>query len=113
MPASTDDVPKVDSRLLLISNRLPITVKRSTDGKYDYSLSSGGLVTGLSGLAKTTTFLWYGWPGLEIPKDEVPDVTSKLKEQDERFDAVPVFMSDELADRHYNGFSSTHTLTSS
>jgi trehalose 6-phosphate synthase len=103
MPAATDDSSKGDSRLLLISNRLPITIKRSSEGKYEYSMSSGGLVTGLSGLSKTTTFQWYGWPGLEIPEDEIDEVTTKLKEE---FNAIPVFMDDDLADRHYNGFSS-------
>jgi trehalose-6-phosphate synthase len=34
------------------------------NGKYDFSMSSGGLVSGLSGLSKSTTFQWYGWPGL-------------------------------------------------
>jgi trehalose 6-phosphate synthase len=96
------DPPKVDSRLLLVSNRLPITIKRSNDGKYDFSLSSGGLVTGLSGLSKTTTFCWYGWPGLEIPAEELEEVESRLLEE---FNAKPVVISDELADRHYNGFS--------
>ena len=56
-------------------------------------MSSGGLVTGLSGLSKTTTFQWYGWPGLEVPKDEVQEVTTKLKDE---FNAVPVFMEDDL-----------------
>lgn len=103
MPSAADNPPRTESRLLLISNRLPITIKRSNDGKYDFSMSSGGLVTGLSGLAKSTTFQWYGWPGLEIPKDEIETVTGRLKDE---FNAIPVFMSDELADRHYNGFSS-------
>ena len=103
MPAPTEEPPAPESRLLLVSNRLPITIKRSNDGKYDFSMSSGGLVTGLSGLSKTTTFQWYGWPGLEIPEDEVQEVTSRLKDE---FNAVPVFMEDDLADRHYNGFSS-------
>lgn len=102
-PMGEDAPPKSESRLLLVSNRLPITIKRSNDGKYDFSMSSGGLVTGLSGLAKSTTFQWYGWPGLEIPEEEIHDVTAKLKDE---FNAIPVFMADELADRHYNGFSS-------
>lgn len=110
MPAPTEDPKASESRLLLVSNRLPITIKRSNDGKYDFSMSSGGLVTGLSGLSKTTTFQWYGWPGLEIPKDEVEEVNARLKDE---FNAVPVFMEDDLADRHYNGFSSTSTLYSS
>lgn len=92
-----------EARLLLVSNRLPITIKRCEDGKYDFSMSSGGLVSGLSGLNKSTTFQWYGWPGLEVPETEIPQVKQRLKNE---YDAVPVFIDDNLADRHYNGFSS-------
>ncbi|KAL1799193.1 hypothetical protein ACET3X_003230 [Alternaria dauci] len=91
-----------EGRLLLVSNRLPITIKRSDEGKYDMSMSSGGLVSGLSGLSKTTTFQWYGWPGLEVPEDEAQSLNDQLKE---KYNAVPVMLDDELADRHYNGFS--------
>jgi trehalose 6-phosphate synthase len=104
MPAPTEDPPAPEARLLLVSNRLPITIKRSNDGKYDFSMSSGGLVTGLSGLAKTTTFQWYGWPGLQIPEEEVKEVTTRLKDD---FNAVPVFMDEDVADRHYNAFSNS------
>jgi len=93
----------MEGKLLLISNRLPITIKRSDDGKYDFSMSSGGLVSGLSGLSKSTTFQWYGWPGLEVPENEIPTLKSRLKEE---YNAVPVMLDDDLADRHYNGFSS-------
>lgn len=90
-------------RLLLVSNRLPITIKRSDEGNYDFSMSSGGLVSGLSGLSKSTKFQWYGWPGLQIPKDEAGQLKDRLRDE---YSAVPVMMDDELADRHYNGFSS-------
>jgi hypothetical protein len=99
----TLEEPKNEARLLLVSNRLPITIKRSEDGKYDFSMSSGGLVSGLSGLSKSTTFQWYGWPGLEVPEPEIPEVKQRLKDE---YGAVPVFIDDDLADRHYNGFSS-------
>ncbi|OQD74713.1 hypothetical protein PENANT_c169G01313 [Penicillium antarcticum] len=92
------------ARLLLVSNRLPITIKRSDDGKYDFSMSSGGLVSGLSGLSKSTTFQWYGWPGLEVPEPEVPVVKQRLKNE---YGAVPVFIDEHLANRHYNGFSNS------
>ncbi|KZZ97037.1 alpha,alpha-trehalose-phosphate synthase [Ascosphaera apis ARSEF 7405] len=102
--SSSKSSTKVDSRLLLVSNRLPITIKRSDDGKYDFSMSSGGLVSGLSGLSKSTQFQWYGWPGLEVPEDEIDIVVNRLKKE---YDAVPVFIDDELADKHYNGFSNS------
>ena len=102
MPSVVEE-PKVPGRLLLVSNRLPITIKRSDDGSYSFNMSSGGLVTGLSGLSKTTTFQWYGWPGLEVPEAETEPLVKRLKDE---YGAVPVFVEDELADRHYNGFSS-------
>ena len=109
MPAPSPPAGKPEARLLLVSNRLPITIKRSDDGKYDFSMSSGGLVSGLSGLSKSTTFQWYGWPGLEIPDDEVKFVNQRLKDE---YNAIPVYVSDELADLHYNGFSSKYSNSS-
>ncbi|KAI0427901.1 glycosyl transferase [Xylaria sp. FL1042] len=99
-----DAPPTGDRRLLLISNRLPITIKRKCNGKYELSMSSGGLVAGLSGLSKTTSFQWYGWPGMEVPDGEVATVTKQLKDE---YSAHPIFVDDELADRHYNGFSNS------
>ncbi|KAI9901308.1 hypothetical protein N3K66_003125 [Trichothecium roseum] len=105
MPAVVDDGAETSpGRLLLLSNRLPITIKRSEDGSYSFSMSSGGLVTGLSGLSKTTSFQWYGWPGLEVPENELDGMRKRLKDE---YDAHPVFIDDELADRHYNGFSNS------
>jgi trehalose 6-phosphate synthase len=102
---STSPAPPTptEGRLLLVSNRLPVTIKRTGESKYDTSMSSGGLVSGLSGMSKTTTFQWYGWPGLQVPENEIPTLKDKLKKE---YNAVPVFLDDELADKHYNGFSS-------
>src|ERR1700712_369509 len=107
MPAVAQD-SQPQGRLLIVSNRLPITIRRSDDGTYAFSMSSGGLVSGLSGLSKSTTFQWYGWPGLEVPEAEIPVVKQRLKEE---YGAVPVFIDDDLADRHYNGFSSQLPLS--
>jgi trehalose 6-phosphate synthase len=77
MPAFQDARSEV--RLLLVSNRLHTTIERSEDGKYKFSLSSACLVSGLSGLSKSTTFYWYDWPGLEVPAVEVWLVKQRLK----------------------------------
>lgn len=91
--------------VIVISNRLPVTIKKnSKTGEYEYSMSSGGLVTALQGLKKSTTFQWYGWPGLEVPDEDKVKVKRELLEQ---FNAIPIFLSDEVADLHYNGFSNS------
>ncbi|WPB07384.1 uncharacterized protein RHO25_012045 [Cercospora beticola] len=101
---SFDETPSPKGRLLLVSNRLPITIKRSDEGHYDFSMSSGGLVAGLSGLSKSTKFQWYGWPGVQVPENELGHVKQRLFDE---YSAVPIFMDDELSDRHYNGFSNS------
>lgn len=90
-------------RLIVIANRLPITIKQLSDSNYNYSMSSGGLVTGLSGLTKATNFLWYGWPGVHVPEAEVENVEMSLRQQ---YSAVPLWIEDDVADKHYNGMSS-------
>lgn len=98
MGANTDE----KRNLIIVSNRLPLSVKQ-VDGAYQSSLSSGGLVTSLSGLTKSTKFQWFGWPGIEVrdPKDQ-EDVQKSL----EAHNAIPIFLDSSLAHEHYNGFSS-------
>ncbi|KAJ6122798.1 hypothetical protein N7512_005263 [Penicillium capsulatum] len=91
--------PKRD--LIIVSNRLPLSVKR-VDGAYESSISSGGLVTSLSGLTKSTKFRWFGWPGIEVKDPEDQEQVSKsLREHN----AIPIFLDSGLAHEHYNGFS--------
>ncbi|AET38927.1 alpha,alpha-trehalose-phosphate synthase (UDP-forming) TPS1 Ecym_3442 [Eremothecium cymbalariae DBVPG len=91
--------------VIVVSNRLPVTITKNSDThKYEYCMSSGGLVTALQGLKKSTKFQWYGWPGLEIPEADKEEVKKDLLE---KFNAIPIFLSDELADLHYNGFSNS------
>ncbi|KAI9655047.1 MAG: Trehalose-6-P synthase/phosphatase complex synthase subunit [Alyxoria varia] len=95
--------PKQEARLLLISNRLPITVKPTQDDDYETTVSSGGLVSGLAGLARTTEFEWYGWPGFEVPEEKADLLRSRLYSE---HTAIPVMLEEQLANKHYNGFSS-------
>ena len=50
------------SRLLLVSNRLPVTVKAEKE-HVSVVRSAGGLATGLSGPHERSGGLWIGWPG--------------------------------------------------
>ena len=67
-------------------------------------MSSGGLVSALTGLKKDLRFTWIGWPGLEVPENEQAYVREKLLSE---HSCLPVFLKDEIADLHYNGFSNS------
>ena len=54
------------SRLLIVSNRLPVTVSIA-DGETHVLPSMGGLATGLRGPHERTGGLWIGWPGHAAP----------------------------------------------
>lgn len=44
--------------------------------------------------------MWIGWLGQEIPLEDQPLVREKLLRE---YNAVPVFLSDELVHKYYNG----------
>jgi trehalose 6-phosphate synthase len=106
--ASTSEVPNETNeepeRLILVANRLPITLTKNNDAsEYSFSISSGGLVTGLSGLQKTTKFKWYGWPGKTVPQEDIAEVEKGLAE---KHDAIPIWVEPALMDLHYNKYCS-------
>lgn len=92
----------MSGKVIVVSNRIPVTIKKDASGQFHYNMLSGGLVTGLLGLKKTTEFQWFGWPGMELPPDEQEKVNGELKE---KFNCTAIFLDDTIADLHYNGFS--------
>jgi trehalose 6-phosphate synthase/phosphatase len=55
---------KVMSKLILVSNRLPVTVEIKKENEIAYTPSTGGLATGLSSLSKTYKCVWIGFSGI-------------------------------------------------
>ncbi|KAF4323942.1 hypothetical protein BBO99_00002374 [Phytophthora kernoviae] len=97
--------PMMDARhrLIMVSNRLPISFQRNeATGEWSFSMSSGGLVTALNGIRDQVPFIWIGWLGEEIPHEDQSKVREKLARE---FNCVPVFLSKEIAARYYNDFS--------
>jgi trehalose 6-phosphate synthase/phosphatase len=89
-------------RVILVSNRLPVTVKVER-GEVGVVPSAGGLATGLRGPHQQSGGLWIGWPG---------DVARLTESQRENLDAkmaelrcVPVYLSGAEVSRYYDGFS--------
>ncbi|KAK4522953.1 hypothetical protein GAYE_PCTG32G0843 [Galdieria yellowstonensis] len=95
------DDSKLGPKLLVVSNRLPVTVTRDNNGTYHFNMSSGGLVSALKGVKSLMSFIWIGWPGTEIDPNEREYVRNKLRED---YSCFPVFITDEQANLYYNGF---------
>jgi trehalose 6-phosphate synthase/phosphatase len=90
-------------RLIIISNRLPVTVQKK-NGAITYTESVGGLTTGLSSLYKQSEGLWIGWPGIaaeELTPLEKAEIQRVLLERHQCF---PVFLSYNEVEQYYHGF---------
>ena len=89
-------------RLVLVSNRLPVTVKVER-GDLGVMRSGGGLATGLRGPHEQSGGLWIGWPG-DVARLTEPQ-RKKLDEHLEELRCVPVYLSSAEVSRYYDGFS--------
>lgn len=98
-------------RLIVVSNRLPVSINGLSHDCFELKSSSGGLVTGLRGLANSgINFLWFGWPGLEIAKKSASFLKTKLLKE---HNAIPVMLDQQTSDLYYSGFSSKQANSSS
>lgn len=89
-------------RLLILSNRLPITA-RLERGKLLLAHSPGGLATSLRGPHQRSGGLWLGWPGDTSRFTEAQRQELLRWCQDAQIE--PLFLSGQDAGRFYEGFS--------
>jgi trehalose 6-phosphate synthase/phosphatase len=92
----------LSGRLLIVSNRLPVTARRTADG-VALTPASGGLATGMQPFHEASHGLWIGWPGdvSNFSPAERDDLEAQLQGRG----IVPVHLSNEHVDRYYHGFS--------
>lgn len=91
--------------LIIVSNRLPVSVKK-VDGSLEFYPSIGGLATGLSSYAMNKRNKWIGWPGIaneDLTDNEKHQITKELK----KHNCYPVFLSKKQLESYYNGFSNS------
>ncbi|MGB6123222.1 MAG: trehalose-6-phosphate synthase, partial [Bacteroidota bacterium] len=94
------DDTKKQKRIIIVSNRLPVNIRKSESG-FEFQASSGGLATGLSSLHTGSDTWWVGWPG-PVGRDQRKEVEERLISE---FRCFPVFLSDTLVEKYYEGYS--------
>ncbi len=88
------------SRILLVANRLPVSVTADADGGLTIETSPGGLASGLAGIHARASTRWIGWPGTTEPVDEAA-LARLLAER--RLIGVPLTLDD--LRRYYDGYA--------
>lgn len=92
-------------KLLIVSNRLPVSVRKQ-NGKLTFHVSDGGLASALSSLDKSHKKLIVGWPG--IPSDRLtPTERKQIAAELKKHDCIPVFLTKKQVDNYYLGYSNT------
>jgi trehalose 6-phosphate synthase/phosphatase len=91
----------MDSRLLIVSNRLPITIQKR-GSEFSVQDSVGGLATGLGSIYYTRHSLWIGWPGI-IQKRQTQGDQETISEILKERMCLPVFLTESEYKKYYSG----------
>lgn len=88
-------------KLFVVSNRLPLTIRKGSSG-FEYKQTSGGLVTGLKSINDKIRFRWMGnISGIELSDEEKETIRTDCWE---KFHSIPVFIDPVLNSECYDGF---------
>lgn len=95
-------------RLVIVSNRLPVTLRPVKGGDYKLDRSVGGVATGISTYLESASsnssieeYVWIGWPGMTVPSKDQQGLKERLQSE---FNAYPVFLSEQSMENFYHGF---------
>jgi trehalose 6-phosphate synthase/phosphatase len=87
-----------ESPLVVVSNRLSVTLHRGAKG-LEYRRSAGGLISALEPMLRSRGGTWVGGPGLDLRAGERPPSA------DRAYGIKPVRLSDSEIGRYYHGLS--------
>lgn len=90
-------------RLLVVSNRLPLTTRR-TGTEWHADLSSGGLVAALTPVMERAKGLWIGWPG-DAPSGDATGRNALLRSWEKEHRFVSVDLPARITRAFYEGYS--------
>lgn len=91
------------SRIHILSNRLPFSVK-SESGEFSLEPSVGGLATGLKSVYKSYKGIWIGWSGI-VSDNLDADASVRVEELLNKESCAMVPLSQEEIELYYEGFS--------
>ncbi|MCD4676292.1 MAG: trehalose-6-phosphate synthase [Desulfobacula sp.] len=95
------------SHIIIVSNRLPLIIKMSEDGKIEVGKGAGGLVTAMAPVLKNRNGIWIGWPGNVQGADIDDSVFPAIQTATSGYSVKPVMLNSEELKNYYEGFSNS------
>ena len=94
---------RTSARLIVVSNRLPLTLQK-TEAGWKTARSSGGLASAVNPLLQQSGGDWIGWAG-HSSNDDREARQSVLAEWEERDHCFAVDLPEDVATRFYEGYA--------
>jgi trehalose 6-phosphate synthase/phosphatase len=91
-----------ERRLVIVSNRLPLVIKKTPAG-WDITTGSGGLVTAIAPVLRNRGGLWIGWSGAQV--EESLEEPLREASRNMGYELLPVILSADEISAYYSGFS--------
>jgi trehalose-6-phosphate synthase len=86
-------------RLVVVSNRLPVSLEKTEDGRWAAKRSAGGLATAMDPLLRAEGGIWIGWSGAP---EQTPEAAEILRSD---HGCEPVDLPPDVAEFFYEGYS--------
>lgn len=97
----------LNSRLVIVSNRLPIVLEKIDDQNWNVTPGAGGLVTAMAPVLKNRGGIWIGWPGAASENVKDFDIDRLLANERKNigFKLKSVILTAEERKNFYKGFA--------
>jgi trehalose 6-phosphate synthase len=95
------------SHIIIVSNRLPIVIKKTKYGKPEVEKGAGGLVTAMAPVLKNRNGTWIGWPGY-VQESAIDDnILPAIESADSGYSVKLILLSSDELKNYYEGFSNS------
>ncbi len=94
------------SRLILVSNLLPLKIEKNRKDEYELKPRIGGFASGFEKFYHEKNSVWVGWTGLdrrEIPADKRDSITEELNKRN----CFPVILRRREREQYLEGFANS------
>ena len=95
------------SHIIIVSNRLPLILKKTEDGKIKVGKGAGGLVTAMAPILRNRNGTWIGWP-CDLQEEDIDDkMLPAMQSAADGYSVKPVMLNSDEVKNYYEGFSNS------